>query len=154
MSNDPLRVILLVEDDPGDQELFRAAIEDLGRPVTLVVASDGEEALEFLVRRGRFAAKGDHPMPDLVVLDLNMPRVEGRVFLRRIRAHDALKCLPVVVMTTSGHENDVSSSYASGCNAFLTKPAGIDQLFECVRMLHSFWFDFAKLPTPVCETTL
>ncbi len=139
-------VVLLVEDDPGDQELTRRALEEGGFQADLRIASDGEEAMDYLLRRHDFAAPATSPLPDLVLLDLNMPRLDGKQVLGQIRANQDLRRVPVVVLTTSAQSEDVRRSYELGCNSVITKPVSLDGFIDCVRNLGVYWFNLVALP--------
>ena len=117
-------VILLVEDNPADQELIRRAVEEAKIGKELRIVEDGEEALAYLFRRGKYQAPAISPKPDLLLLDLNLPRVDGYQVLEEIRADLKLRSMPVLVLTTSGQEKDIIRSYELGCNSFITKPVG------------------------------
>lgn len=138
--------ILLVEDDPGDQELARRALDESAMENQLFIAEDGEEALDYLYHRGRFEDPESSPRPDLILLDLNMPRMDGKQVLEKIRSDENLRTLPVVVLTTSRHEEDVLRSYELGVNSYLTKPADLDELVSLVKALESYWFRLVVLP--------
>lgn len=139
-------VILLVEDDPGDQELTRRSLQgDLLR-TDLRVANDGAEGLDYLFRRGRFADPAMSPSPDLVMLDLNMPRVDGKQVLETMRRTPALQRIPVIVLTTSSEEVDVVRSYDLGCNSFLQKPVEVDAFIAAIRDLRRYWLELVTLP--------
>lgn len=138
-------VILLVDDDPGDQELTRRALMGGGLRVDLRVAQDGEEALDYLNQRGRFEG-GNAPFPDLLLLDLNMPKLDGREVLKSIKADPRLRKLPVLVMTTSRQETDIVRSYDLGCNSFVTKPVDVDEFLRAVRDLGEYWLRLVTLP--------
>ena len=140
-------VILLVEDDPGDQELARRASEVAGLRAELRVASDGAEALDYLQQRERYAPPGDAPRPDLVLLDLNMPRMDGRELLRHMRADPQLVSVPVVVLTTSDQRSDIAECYKLGCNSYVTKPADLTDFVQCLQRLSAYWFDLVRLPS-------
>jgi CheY-like chemotaxis protein len=140
-------VILLAEDDPGDQELTRRALADDASHVDLRVVGDGEEAMDYLLRRRDFAEPRSSPTPDLILLDLNMPRVNGFEVLEQLRAHSQLDRIPVVVLTTSRHHEDIVRSYDLGCNSFIAKPLAIGPFIEVVRSLGHYWFDLVNLPT-------
>ena len=135
--------ILLVEDDPGDVELTRESLAACKLDVTLEVVDDGEKAMDFLQRRGAYARA---PAPDLVLLDLNLPRKDGRQVLREMKADAALRTIPVVVLTTSDAADDIGRAYALGANCYVTKPLGLRQFAEVVRAIESFWFTIVKLP--------
>ena len=135
--------ILLVEDDPGDVLMTREALEESKVVNDLSVAGDGEEALRFLRREGEFAAA---PRPDLVLLDLNLPRVDGREVLERIKADETLRRIPVVVLTTSQAEEDVLRSYDLHANAYVTKPVDFEQFVRAVRAIDDFFISVVRLP--------
>jgi len=119
--------------------------EDVVRTILFIV-SDGEEAMDFLLRRGRYTNAAAAPRPDLVLLDLNMPKLDGRQVLQRIRQDADLRSLPVVVLTTSKQEEDVIRSYDLGCNSFITKPVDIVSFMRTVKELGSYWFELVTLP--------
>jgi CheY-like chemotaxis protein len=135
--------VLLVEDDPGDVLMTREAFEDNKVANTLHVVSDGAEALEFLRKEGVHAGA---PTPDLVLLDLNLPRVDGREVLAAVKADDELRHIPVVVLTTSEAEEDVLRSYALHANAYVTKPVDFDRFIEVVRKIDEFFVSVVRLP--------
>jgi CheY-like chemotaxis protein len=135
--------ILLVEDNPGDARLAKEALKEARVFNNLNVAKDGEEALEFLHRRG----KHEHaPRPDLILLDLNLPRKDGREVLAEIKAHDSIKRIPVVVLTTSEAEEDVVKAYNLNANCYVTKPVDLDQFIKVVKSIEDFWLTIVKLP--------
>ena len=135
--------VLLVEDSPGDirltQEAFRAANSD----IRLHVAMDGVEALAFLGQEG---AHSEAPRPDLILLDLNLPKKDGREVLKHIRADDSLKSIPTVILTTSEAAIDINQSYKLQANSYLSKPVQLDKFESVVRSINDFWFEKAKLP--------
>ncbi|MGQ4616005.1 response regulator [Nocardia sp. R7R-8] len=137
--------ILLVEDDPGDELMTREAFEDNKIGNTLHVARDGEEALEFLYRRGRHA---DAPRPDLILLDLNLPKYDGRQVLEKIKADPELSHIPVVVLTTSAAEEDILRSYRLHANAYVTKPVDLDQFVAAIKQIDDFFVQVVRLPRP------
>jgi CheY-like chemotaxis protein len=139
-------VILLVEDDRGDQELTRRALEQCQVCNELRIVEDGEEALAYLFRRGKFKDPITSPRPDLLLLDLNLPRVDGRQVLERIRSDSKLRRMAVVVLTTSGREEDILRSYELGCNSFITKPGGMEQFTQVIQALGEYWFKTVVLP--------
>ncbi|MFF0383610.1 response regulator [Streptomyces sp. NPDC004673] len=135
--------VLLVEDDPGDELMTREAFEDNKIGNTLHVVRDGEEALDFLYRRG------DHtgaPRPDLILLDLNLPKYDGRQVLERIKSDQDLADIPVVVLTTSAAEEDILRSYKLHANAYVTKPVDLDQFIAAVRQIDDFFVQVVRLP--------
>ncbi|PZA08671.1 MULTISPECIES: response regulator [unclassified Meiothermus] len=140
MANPPLR-ILLVEDNPADVFLMEAALELGELPHTLLLARDGQEALELL--RG---ARSQDSLPDLILLDLNLPRLSGFDVLQAIRQDPQLSHLTVVVFTTSNAHSDVQRAYALQANAYVVKPPGLDDLLRIISQLKSFWFEAASLP--------
>jgi CheY-like chemotaxis protein len=135
--------VLLVEDDPGDVLLIREAFEDNKVANRLHVVSDGVEALEFMRREGPHAQA---PRPDLVLLDLNLPRKDGREVLAEIKGDEALRSVPVVVLTTSAAEEDVLRSYNLHANAYVTKPVDFDRFIGVVRQIDQFFVSVVKLP--------
>jgi CheY-like chemotaxis protein len=135
--------ILLVEDSPGDVTLTIEALRDAKVANNLHVARDGEEALRFLRQEGEFA---DKPRPDLVLLDLNMPRMDGREVLAEMKADPVFKRIPVVVLTTSQSEDDVAAAYNLSANCYVAKPVDLDQFLGVVRAIDDFWLSLVKLP--------
>ncbi|GAB7106603.1 response regulator [Streptomyces phaeofaciens JCM 4814] len=135
--------VLLVEDDPGDELMTREAFEDNKIGNTLHVARDGEEALDFLYRRGGFT---DAPRPDLILLDLNLPKYDGRQVLEKIKSDPDLSHIPVVVLTTSAAEEDILRSYKLHANAYVTKPVDLDQFIAAVRQIDDFFVQVVRLP--------
>jgi two-component system, chemotaxis family, response regulator Rcp1 len=135
--------ILLVEDDPADVELTQYTLRKSKLRVNLHVAADGVEALAFLRKEGKF---GNAPRPDLILLDLNMPRMDGRTFLAEMRMDDNFKVIPVCVLTTSQAEEDVVKSYHTGANCYITKPVGLDEFSKVVNAIGDFWFTIVRLP--------
>ncbi|WP_406376501.1 response regulator [Streptomyces sp. NBC_00647] len=135
--------VLLVEDDPGDELMTREAFEDNKIGNTLHVVRDGEEALDFLYRRG---AHTGAPQPDLILLDLNLPKYDGRQVLEQIKSDPALSHIPVVVLTTSAAEEDILRSYKLHANAYVTKPVDLDQFIAAVRQIDDFFVQVVRLP--------
>lgn len=135
--------ILLVEDNPGDVRLTIEALKEGKVSNNLAVVSDGVEALDYLHRRGAFR---DVTMPDIILLDLNLPRMDGREVLREIKAHDKLRRIPIVVLTTSSAEEDILRSYDLHVNCYITKPVDMDQFIEAVKAIDQFWFSVVTLP--------
>lgn len=136
-------VILLVEDNDDDVELTCEALRQNKLANDLHVVRDGAEALDFLYRRG---AHANAPRPDLVLLDLNLPKVPGHQVLARIKTDDTLRSIPVVVMTTSRRDEDVIRSYELHCNAFVSKPVDMRSFVDIVQKLSEFWFMIVSLP--------
>ena len=139
-------VILLAEDDRGGQELTRRALEAGKICNELRIVEDGEEALAYLFRRGKYKDPASSPRPDLLLLDLNLPRVDGREVLERVRADSKLRRMAVVVLTTSRQEEDILRSYELGCNSFITKPVAMDQFIQLIQALEEYWFHTVILP--------
>ncbi|WP_435245688.1 response regulator [Streptomyces sp. NRRL F-5630] len=135
--------VLLVEDDPGDELMTREAFEDNKIRNTLHVVRDGQEALDFLYRQGEYS---DAPRPDLILLDLNLPKYDGRQVLERIKSDDDLAHIPVVVLTTSSAEEDILRSYRLHANAYVTKPVDLDQFIAAVRQIDDFFVTVVRLP--------
>jgi CheY-like chemotaxis protein len=135
--------VLLVEDDPGDVLMTREAFEDNKVANRLQVVSDGVSALAFLRKEGEHA---DAPTPDLVLLDLNLPRMDGREVLEAMKNDEALRSIPVVVLTTSEAEEDVVRSYSLHANAYVTKPVDFDRFIEVVRQIDEFFVEVVRLP--------
>jgi CheY-like chemotaxis protein len=138
--------ILLVEDDPGDQELTRRALEEDVVRTDLRIVNDGKEALDYLHREGAFTDPENSPRPDLILLDLNMPRVDGRQVLEQVRENPDISRIPVIALTTSDEEEDVLRSYDLGCKSFIKKPVEIDTFIETIRELQHYWFELVTLP--------
>lgn len=138
--------ILMADDDADDREFTRSAMQESRLANDLRCVEDGEELLDYLHRRGRYADPKDSPRPGLILLDLNMPRLDGREALREIKADPKLKSIPVVVLTTSKTEEDILRSYNLGANCFVTKPVTFEGLVEVVRVLNKHWFQIVELP--------
>ena len=137
--------IVLADDDSDDRALVREALEEAGLPVDLRTVADGLELLCYLRREGRYATE-DAPVPDLVLLDLNMPRMSGHEALEAIRKDDRLRAIPVVVLSTSNRDDDVVRTYALGGNSFITKPSSFPGLVEVMRALDKYWFRLVEIP--------
>jgi chemotaxis family two-component system response regulator Rcp1 len=135
--------ILLVEDSPGDIRLTREALRDAKVQNNLHIAIDGIEAMKFLNREGAHAAA---PRPDLILLDLNLPRMGGREVLEQIKLNAELKAIPVVILTTSSAEEDIIRSYQLHANCYITKPVDLDQFMKVVKTIDNFWLAIVKLP--------
>jgi two-component system response regulator len=135
--------VLLVEDSPGDVRLTREAFKDAKVHINLNVASDGAEAMDFLNRKGKHS---DVPRPDLILLDLNLPKKDGREVLDEIKQSPVLKSIPVVILTTSASDEDILRSYRLHANCYITKPVGLDGFLEVVKSIDTFWLSVVKLP--------
>lgn len=144
IGGDGMRVdVLLVEDNPGDVRLMQEAFHDANESIHLHVATDGVEAMAFLRHEG---ANGDAPRPDFILLDLNLPRMDGREVLAHIKEDGSLKTIPTVILTTSSAEADVVKSYQLQANCFLTKPVQLEAFENLVRSINDFWLTQVKLP--------
>ena len=135
--------ILLIEDNPGDVDLAREALESGKVHNSLHVVSDGEAAMDFLRGQGRYAAA---PRPDLVLLDLNLPKKDGRQVLAEIKSDPALRAIPVVILSTSRAEEDILKTYDLHANCYITKPIDLHQFIKVVQAIEDFWFTIVKLP--------
>jgi len=144
MSGSPF--ILLVEDNPDDEELTRLALREHGMANEVVVVRDGAEALDFFARRGRHAGRDPSDLPQVVLLDLNLPKIDGLTVLRRIREDPRTSLLPVVVLTSSEDDDDIAGSYRSGANSFVRKPVDFDEFREAVHHLGMYWLLLNRLP--------
>ena len=142
-SNGSLVEILLVEDNPGDVRLTQEAMKEGKMRNNLSVARDGVEAMAFLRQEGEFK---DVPRPDVVLLDLNLPKKDGREVLAEIKADPELRRIPVVVLTSSKADEDIASSYDSHANCYVTKPGDLEQFMEVIRSVEGFWVQIVKLP--------
>jgi CheY-like chemotaxis protein len=136
--------ILFVEDDPGDVDLIKEALEGSKIPVKWHVVENGVEAMAFLHKKDGYAdARG----PDLILLDLNLPKKDGRQVLAEIKSDEKLKMIPVIVLTTSRTEEDIRMAYKLGANCYVPKPMGLEQFDGVVRSIEDFWFKVVRLPT-------
>ena len=136
-------IILMADDDADDRMLTKEALEESRVLNELHFVEDGEELMDFLKNRGKYS---DAPRPGLILLDLNMPRKDGREALKEIKADSELRRIPVVVMTTSKAEEDIFRSYDLGASSFITKPVTFDRLVELMRTLGQYWVEFVELP--------
>ena len=135
--------VLLVEDNPGDVRLTMEALKEAKMHNRVSVVQDGMEAMDFLRKQGKFT---DATRPDLILLDLNLPRKNGREVLAEIKADENLKCIPVVVLTTSEAEQDILKAYKLHANCYVTKPVDLDQFIKVVQSIENFWMTVVKLP--------
>ncbi|MEQ8169473.1 MAG: response regulator [Candidatus Eremiobacterota bacterium] len=136
--------ILLVEDDEGDAELTREALEDSKLAINLHIVRDGVEAINYLYRKEPYI---DAPLPDLILLDLNMPKKSGREVLAEIKQDETLKDIPVIILTTSQVGEDILRSYNLGANCYITKPVDFAQFVNVIKNVEDFWFTIVKLPS-------
>jgi CheY-like chemotaxis protein len=139
-------VILLADDDSDDQLLVKDAITDCGWEGELRCVDNGEQLLDYLLRRGKYATE-TAPAPGLILLDLNMPRRDGREALRQIKSEAGLRRIPVVVLTTSKADKDIAQLYDLGANSFVSKPVDFNSLVQVMRSLGDYWFKTVQLPT-------
>jgi CheY-like chemotaxis protein len=146
MSHSPVSItILLADDDADDRMMAREALEESRLTNPLVTVDDGEELLEYLTYRGRYAG-ATHKRPGLILLDLNMPRMDGREALREIKADPELRRIPVIVLTTSKAEEDILRTYDLGVNSFITKPVTFNSLVDVMSTLGRYWLELVELP--------
>lgn len=141
-----LVVVLLVEDNPADQQLTIRAFKKGRVNINLQIANDGVEAMEYLRGKGKYADRQTYPIPDLVLLDINMPRMDGKQVLKEIKTDNYLKIIPVIMLTTSDQEKDIIDSYNLGVNAYISKPVRISEFMDVVHKLEEFWFTLNKVP--------
>jgi CheY-like chemotaxis protein len=142
----PNQPILLVEDSPEDFEATLRAFRKSGLNNPIFRCADGDEALDYLHRRGAYADAARSPRPGIVLLDLNLPGTDGREVLSAIKGDDDLKPIPVVVLTTSVDERDVNACYRAGANSYIQKPVDMDGFLQAIERLHGFWFEVVILP--------
>ena len=143
MENLKLVEILLIEDNPGDARLTREALKDGKVRNSLHIVYDGEEATDFLFKRNQYK---NASRPDLIILDLNLPKKNGQEVLAEIKADDSLKSIPVIILTISKQEQDIIRSYNLHANCFLIKPIDLNQFFEVIKSIEDFWLTLVKLP--------
>lgn len=143
-------VILLAEDNPADQMLTKRVFEEIDTVEELFIVENGLSVLRFLKNLSPFQSEKDYPRPDLLLLDINMPGMDGKEVLKEIKSSPSLKALPVVMLTTSNHEQDIVESYNLGVNAYIRKPVELDKFEQVVEALGDFWLSAAYLPPRVC----
>lgn len=139
--------LLMADDDEDDREMARDALAETELRSVLRFVENGEQLLDYLNQRGAYAGTSSAPRPGLILLDLNMPRVNGREALNAIKADPVLRGIPVVVFTTSQSADDVQSSYALGANSYVSKPVKFAQFVETVKALEKYWFEIVELPS-------
>ncbi|WP_337042128.1 response regulator [Emticicia sp. 17c] len=139
-------VILMADDDPDDRAMTKEALEENFLLNELRFVEDGAELMDYLKRRGKYSNPENSPRPGVILLDLNMPKKDGRECLREIKSDDELKSIPVIVLTTSKAEEDILRTYDLGVNSFVTKPVTFFELVEVMKNLGSYWFDIVQLP--------
>lgn len=138
--------ILLADDDADDRKLTEEAFAECRLTNAVAQVEDGEQLMDYLLRRGQYAALREEPLPGLVLLDLNMPRKDGREALKEIKAHPDLRRIPIVVLTTSKAEEDILRTYNLGVNSYVTKPVTFQSLVETIKVLGQYWFEIVELP--------
>jgi CheY-like chemotaxis protein len=143
-------VILMADDDEDDRMLTAEALEESRLSNQIHFVEDGEEAMDYLLRQGKYQDPKLSPRPGLILLDLNMPKKDGREVLRDIKANPKLRRIPVVVLTTSQAESDVYRSYDLGANTYITKPVTFDSMVEVMKVLGRYWFTVVELPPETC----
>ena len=141
-----LATILVADDDPDDRDLTREAFAATRAAGDLRFVEDGQELLDYLYRRGAYAAKGAAPRPDLLLLDLNMPRLDGRAALRQIKADPDLRRMPVVILTTSRAPEDIGAAYDIAASSYITKPTSYRRLLQVMETLLRYWLEVVELP--------
>ena len=139
-------VILMAEDDPDDRLLSREALDEAHLSNELYFVNDGEELMDYLYQRNKYAGEVRAPRPGLILLDLNMPRKDGREALEEIKADEEMRCIPVVVLTTSKAEEDIVRSYELGVSGYITKPVSLQGLIDVMRVIGKYWFEIVELP--------
>jgi CheY-like chemotaxis protein len=138
--------ILMADDDADDRQLTREALEDARLINDIRFVENGEELLEYLRRQGKWAAPADAPRPGLILLDLNMPRKDGRTVLKEIKQDPDFRTIPVVILTTSKSDEDVYRSYDLGVNSYIVKPVTFEALVDILQTLEKYWFEIVELP--------
>jgi CheY-like chemotaxis protein len=146
MNHRLIKIVLMADDDPDDFFLVKEAWEKTGIPLDLRLVTDGSELMDYLNRRGKYADLPPDSAPSLILLDLNMPRKDGREVLAEIKADELLRLIPVVVFTTSKEETDVISCYSMGASSYLAKPSNFDSLVDIMSTLGKYWLKTVTLP--------
>ena len=147
MDRSPARSILLIEDNPGDAMLFKLGLEEARTPCRLDIAADGKEAIDFLLQATKSPSSADMRRPDLIVLDLNLPKISGHQVLQIIRADYRLRSIPVVILSCSSSRFDVQYAYTQGANSYLEKPKTLNELLELVRTIDQYWLNLTLMPS-------
>jgi CheY-like chemotaxis protein len=142
----PNQPILLIEDSPEDYEATLRAFKKSGLKNPVFRCEDGDGALDFLYRRGRFAGPEEAPRPGVILLDLNLPGTDGREVLSEIKNDESLKNIPVIVLTTSNDDRDVEACYRAGANSYIQKPVDMDGFLRAIERLNGYWFEVVVLP--------
>lgn len=142
-------IILMADDDEDDYLLTKDALKDSKLVNKLYRVEDGIELLDYLNCRGKYSNRDEYPLPGLILLDLNMPRKDGREALKEIKSDDRLRHIPVIIMTTSKSDSDVFKSYNLGSNSFITKPVSFEELVELMKQIDKYWFHLVRLPKDI-----
>ncbi|WP_298735842.1 response regulator [uncultured Chitinophaga sp.] len=140
------KCILIADDDADDRELIKVAFEENAADVQISFVENGEELLHYLHRQGKYQEEAHYPAPSLILLDLNMPKKDGREALRAIKEDQALKSLPIVILTTSTSNKDIAKCYELGVNSYMIKPTNFTDLIQFAGMIYSYWFNTVQLP--------
>ncbi len=141
-------IVLLADDDDDDRMMAADALREAKVTNELQFVTDGEELMEYLYHRGKYAPPAHSPRPGLLLLDLNMPRKDGREALREMKANPVFRSIPVVVLTTSKTEEDIAQIYGLGANSFITKPISFEDLVQAMKVIGEYWFQIVSLPAP------
>lgn len=148
MKNDKQIIVVVADDDEDDRLMTKEAFEESGLPNKVLFVKDGIDLMDYLHRNGQYADPEISPRPGLILLDLNMPRMDGREALKILKSDDELKSIPVTIFTTSKAQEDVVNTYGLGSNCFITKPVTYSELVNTIRQLGTFWFDLVEIPIP------
>lgn len=138
--------ILLIEDNPADQEIAKRAMDQIGLPHSLHIVEDGREALDYLLHRRAYNSKLDAPSPDLILLDLNLPKIDGKQVLKEIQENRKLRLIPVIVLSTSDHDKDIVDSYEVGAKSYIQKPMNFGEFTDLISILNEYWLNIVLLP--------
>jgi len=139
-------ILLIADDDEEDRLLIKDAFEESKFPAKIVFGEDGEEVINYLNNTGRFADKKKFPIPSIIILDLNMPKKDGRETLQEIKSNPNLRSIPIIILTTSNSEKDIALSYSLGANTYICKPSTYTSLIDIVKTLSNYWYSISKLP--------
>jgi CheY-like chemotaxis protein len=141
------KCILIADDDADDRELIKVAFEENAAEVEISFVENGEELLQYLLREGKYKEEAQYPFPSLILLDLNMPKKDGREALRAIKEDTSLRSLPIVILTTSTAAKDITKCYELGVNSYMIKPTNFTDLIQFAGMIYSYWFNTVQLPS-------
>ena len=143
--------ILIADDDEDDQDMILDALKESRLLNEVHSVKDGEQLMDYLHHRGKFSDQIKNPLPGLILLDLNMPRMDGREALREIKTNPQLRQIPVIVLTTSQAEEDIFRTYELGVNSFITKPVSFESLVKVMKAIGHYWFEIVEIPNPECK---